>query len=221
MTSVKILLIFLPNFEMTQRRNVEGWLWKLGQCVSVPLMWCCPTIYMIFGSQWVCVCNGFWLMALAGLTSHAAGGYNTWIYHLFPADFGVSAKNTKTLQRRDSFIGTPYWWGIYLLGFCLSCKKYHYESGNSLLPRPFSIISFQDGSRGGDVRDIEGPSVRFQGWHLVPRDHLNWTRTSRASKPWDEPNESFAENSKIRSSNFDAAVSLVSPVEKDVLSQLL
>ena len=26
------------------------------------------------------------------------------------ADFGVSAKNTKTLQRRDSFIGTPYWW---------------------------------------------------------------------------------------------------------------
>jgi len=28
---------------------------------------------------------------------------------VFPADFGVSAKNTKTLQRRDSFIGTPYW----------------------------------------------------------------------------------------------------------------
>uniref|UniRef100_A0A3Q1I8K5 non-specific serine/threonine protein kinase n=1 Tax=Anabas testudineus TaxID=64144 RepID=A0A3Q1I8K5_ANATE len=28
---------------------------------------------------------------------------------LWVADFGVSAKNTKTLQRRDSFIGTPYW----------------------------------------------------------------------------------------------------------------
>lgn len=31
------------------------------------------------------------------------------VHHL-AADFGVSAKNTKTLQRRDSFIGTPYWW---------------------------------------------------------------------------------------------------------------
>uniref|UniRef100_A0A8C4HSK7 non-specific serine/threonine protein kinase n=1 Tax=Dicentrarchus labrax TaxID=13489 RepID=A0A8C4HSK7_DICLA len=30
-------------------------------------------------------------------------------YFLLSADFGVSAKNTKTLQRRDSFIGTPYW----------------------------------------------------------------------------------------------------------------
>lgn len=25
------------------------------------------------------------------------------------ADFGVSAKNKNTLQKRDSFIGTPYW----------------------------------------------------------------------------------------------------------------
>lgn len=26
------------------------------------------------------------------------------------ADFGVSAKNKSTLQKRDSFIGTPYWY---------------------------------------------------------------------------------------------------------------
>ena len=25
------------------------------------------------------------------------------------ADFGVSAKNKHTVQKRDSFIGTPYW----------------------------------------------------------------------------------------------------------------
>ena len=28
-------------------------------------------------------------------------------YHA--ADFGVSAKNKKLSQRRDTFIGTPYW----------------------------------------------------------------------------------------------------------------
>jgi serine/threonine-protein kinase 10 len=30
--------------------------------------------------------------------------------YYFIADFGVSAKNKKTLQRRESFIGTPYWY---------------------------------------------------------------------------------------------------------------
>jgi len=28
---------------------------------------------------------------------------------MFSADFGVSAKNTNSRQKRDSFIGTPYW----------------------------------------------------------------------------------------------------------------
>ncbi|NXE15538.1 STK10 kinase, partial [Lophotis ruficrista] len=28
------------------------------------------------------------------------------------ADFGVSAKNSSTVQRRVSFIGTPYWWVV-------------------------------------------------------------------------------------------------------------
>ena len=30
-------------------------------------------------------------------------------YCFVAADFGVSALNAKTIQRRDSFIGTPYW----------------------------------------------------------------------------------------------------------------
>lgn len=40
-------------------------------------------------------------------------GLSVFLQHLmlllFAADFGVSAKNMKTLQKRDSFIGTPYW----------------------------------------------------------------------------------------------------------------
>lgn len=30
-------------------------------------------------------------------------------YFLIIADFGVSAKNKSTLQKHDTFIGTPYW----------------------------------------------------------------------------------------------------------------
>ena len=39
----------------------------------------------------------------------------------FAADFGVSAKNKKTLQRRESFIGTPYWYANILLLFSCQC----------------------------------------------------------------------------------------------------
>jgi len=28
---------------------------------------------------------------------------------IFSADFGVSAKNERTVDKRDTFIGTPYW----------------------------------------------------------------------------------------------------------------
>ena len=35
-----------------------------------------------------------------------------WVSVLFSADFGVSAKNKKTLQKRATFIGTPYWYEI-------------------------------------------------------------------------------------------------------------
>lgn len=139
-------------------------------------------------------------------------------HFFFSADFGVSAKNTKTLQRRDSFIGTPYWWGFFFrerLPF-LQMMLFFFSWKTPFTVSLFSMIFFQDGSRGGDVRNIEGPSVWLQGWYLVPWDHLNWTRTDRAPQPRDEPNASFAQNSKIGSSISDAAISLVSHAERDI-----
>lgn len=59
------------------------------------------------------------------------------------------------------------------------------------------------------MRDVQGPSVRLQGGHLVPRGHPDRAGTDRAAQSRDEPHESAAENSQGRSSNPDAAVPLV------------
>lgn len=47
------------------------------------------------------------------------------------ADFGVSAKNTKTVQRRDSFIGTPYW-QVRVSKHETSCTVTHWHCWHSL-----------------------------------------------------------------------------------------
>lgn len=41
---------------------------------------------------------------------------------LFSADFGVSAISDKTIQKRDSFIGTPYWYVFSLHHFETCCQ---------------------------------------------------------------------------------------------------
>lgn len=60
------------------------------------------------GSLWTGFPPAYWEMLLGNFSqlSHIIFCFVC----LSLADFGVSAKNTKTLQRRDSFIGTPYWW---------------------------------------------------------------------------------------------------------------
>lgn len=60
------------------------------------------------------------------------------------ADFGVSAKNLKTLQKRDSFIGTPYWWVVQFLE-----REWQTEGSTSDSPRwPLAAIEEREQCQG-------------------------------------------------------------------------
>ncbi|KAL5022355.1 hypothetical protein ScPMuIL_001510 [Solemya velum] len=57
------------------------------------------------------------------------------------ADFGVSAKNSKTLQRRDSFIGTPYWMAPEVI-LCETLKDVPYDYRADIWSLGITLIEF-------------------------------------------------------------------------------
>lgn len=61
------------------------------------------------GSCWAGFSLSCMEMLLGNFSNYLTSSF-FWSLFILAADFGVSAKNNKTLQRRDSFIGTPYWW---------------------------------------------------------------------------------------------------------------
>lgn len=149
------------------------------------------------------------------------------VFFFSPADFGVSAKNTKTLQRRDSFIGTPYWWASdqKITGY-----HHHFSictlllNGLRFLLFPFHSGTFsctqthtQDGARSGDVRDIEGQAVWLQGRYLVPRCHPDWDGSDRAAESRDESHEGAVKNRQGRPTHSYAALQMVRQNERQWL----
>ncbi|XP_052704817.1 serine/threonine-protein kinase 10-like isoform X3 [Crassostrea angulata] len=57
------------------------------------------------------------------------------------ADFGVSAKNTRTNQRRDSFIGTPYWMAPEVI-MCETLKDSPYDFKADIWSLGITLIEF-------------------------------------------------------------------------------
>ncbi|TWW59427.1 STE20-like serine/threonine-protein kinase [Takifugu flavidus] len=68
------------------------------------------------------------------------------------ADFGVSAKNTKTLQRRDSFIGTPYWMAPEVV-MCETSKDRPYDSKADIWSLGITLIELAQHSFVSNVSD--------------------------------------------------------------------
>lgn len=60
---------------------------------------------------------------------------------LIAADFGVSAKNKHTLQKHDTFIGTPYWMAPEVV-LCETFRDnpYDFKVDDTLIySRPFAL----------------------------------------------------------------------------------
>lgn len=57
------------------------------------------------------------------------------------ADFGVSAKNKHTLQKRDTFIGTPYWMAPELV-LCETFRENPYDYKVDIWSLGISLIEF-------------------------------------------------------------------------------
>ncbi|GFO41039.1 serine/threonine-protein kinase 10 [Plakobranchus ocellatus] len=92
------------------------------------------------------------------------------------ADFGVSAKNTKTLQRRDTFIGTPYWMAPEVI-MCESFKDTPYDFKADIWSLGITLIEFAQ---------IEPPNKEMHPMRVLIKiqksDPPNFDRPSRWSK---------------------------------------
>lgn len=63
--------------------------------------------HVLVRSHLVTVCKAFWVGYWLSLGKTASR--NNRCKPFFPVDFGVSAQLDRTVGRRNTFIGTPYW----------------------------------------------------------------------------------------------------------------
>ncbi|XP_070773347.1 serine/threonine-protein kinase 10 [Enoplosus armatus] len=97
------------------------------------------------------------------------------------ADFGVSAKNTKTLQRRDSFIGTPYWMAPEVV-MCETMKDAPYDYKADIWSLGITLI---------ELAQIEPPHHELNPMRVLLKIAKSEPPTLEQSHKWSQEFKDF------------------------------
>uniref|UniRef100_A0A4W4H046 non-specific serine/threonine protein kinase n=1 Tax=Electrophorus electricus TaxID=8005 RepID=A0A4W4H046_ELEEL len=114
------------------------------------------------------------------------------------ADFGVSAKNTKTLQRRDSFIGTPYWMAPEVV-MCETSKDRPYDYKADIWSLGVTLI---------ELAQIEPPNHEMNPMRVL-------LKIAKAEPPTlMQPSKCVADNKPLRELIAEAKADVTEEIEE-------
>ncbi|XP_056673740.1 STE20-like serine/threonine-protein kinase [Monodelphis domestica] len=104
------------------------------------------------------------------------------------ADFGVSAKNSRTLQRRASFIGTPYWMAPEVIQ-CETSKEAPYDYKADIWSLGITLI---------EMAEMEPPHHELNPMRVLLKIHKSPAPTLRYPQQWSEEFKDFLRKSLER-----------------------
>ncbi|KAG2462155.1 SLK kinase, partial [Polypterus senegalus] len=114
------------------------------------------------------------------------------------ADFGVSAKNTRTLQRRDSFIGTPYWMAPEVV-MCETSKDRPYDYKADVWSLGITLI---------EMAQIEPPHHELNPMRVL-------LKIAKAEPPTlAQPSKCVADNKPLRELIAEAKAEVTEEIEE-------
>uniref|UniRef100_A0A8C3KWZ9 non-specific serine/threonine protein kinase n=1 Tax=Chrysolophus pictus TaxID=9089 RepID=A0A8C3KWZ9_CHRPC len=119
------------------------------------------------------------------------------------ADFGVSAKNTRTIQRRDSFIGTPYWMAPEVV-MCETSKDRPYDYKADIWSLGITLI---------EMAQIEPPHHELNPMRVLLKIAKSDPPTLAQPSKWFHPFVTVTSNKPIRELIAEAKAEVTEEVE--------
>uniref|UniRef100_A0A8C1P148 non-specific serine/threonine protein kinase n=1 Tax=Cyprinus carpio TaxID=7962 RepID=A0A8C1P148_CYPCA len=119
------------------------------------------------------------------------------------ADFGVSAKNTKTIQRRDSFIGTPYWMAPEVV-MCETSKDRPYDYKADIWSLGVTLI---------ELAQIEPPNHEMNPMRVLLKIAKSDPPTLQQPSKWYKTN-SVTDNRPLRELIAEAKAEVTEEIEE-------